>query len=102
MDDNDKHGVCGEIGLQSPDATNVIIQPTESDINPNSVPSMVSAHSGISADIPAYCTDNYKIRQNIKYEHEPLETTHGDLTRFNKIYQDCHPRSTSDGSRQGS
>ena len=75
MDDNDKHGVCGEIGLQSPDATNVIIQPTESDINPNSVPSMVSAHSGISADIPAYCTDNYKIRQNIKYEHEPLETT---------------------------
>ena len=24
------------------------------------------------------------------------------ITRFNKIEQDCHPRSTSDGSRQGS
>ena len=76
MDDNDKHGVRGEIGLQSPEATNVIIQHTESDINQNSVPSMVSAHSGISADIPTYCTDNYKIRQNITHEHESLDTTH--------------------------
>ncbi len=90
MDDNDKHGVRGEIGLQSPEATNVIIQHTKSDINQNSVPSMVSAHSGISADIPAYCTDNYKIRQNKKYEHEPMETTHEDAFRHQIESVDGH------------
>ena len=74
MDDNDKHGVRGEIGLQLSEATTVIIQPTESDINQERTPYIVSANSGLSADIPTYCTDNYSIRENIK--HEPLETTH--------------------------
>ena len=79
MDDNDKHGVRGEIGLQLSEATTVIIQPTESDINQCSrVLSTVSANSGLSADIPTYFTDNYTFRENIKYEHEPPETTHED------------------------
>ena len=62
MDDNDKHGVRGEIGLQLSDATTVIIQATESDINQDRVLSTESANSGLSADILTYSTDNYKIR----------------------------------------
>ena len=77
MDDNDKHGVHRDMGMQSSEATTVIIQPTESDINIDRVLSTESAKSGISADITSYCTDNYTIRENIKSEHEPLETTHG-------------------------
>ena len=53
MDDNDKHGVRSEIGLQLSEATTVIIQPTDSDINQD----RVSANSGISADIPTYSTE---------------------------------------------
>ena len=79
MDDNDKHGVRGEIGLPLSEATPVIIQPTESDINQYRVPSIVSANVGHSADISTYCTDHYKTtRQNIKYEHETPETMHED------------------------
>ena len=62
MDDNDKHGVRGEIGSQLSEATKVIIQPTDSDINQDRVRSTVSANSGLSAHMPTCCTDNYKIR----------------------------------------
>ena len=79
MDDNDKHGVRAEIGLQLSEATTVIIQPTDSDINQD----RVSANSGLSADIPTYSTDNYTIRENIKYE--PLATTHEDHARSHQI-----------------
>ena len=58
-DDNDKHGIRGEIGLPSSDATSV-----------------VSASSGRYADITSYCTDNCRIGQNVKNEHEPPKTTH--------------------------
>ena len=78
MDDNDTHGVRGEIGLQLSEATKGIIQPTEFDIAQDIVRSTVSANYGLSADIPKYCTDNYTTRQNIKYEHETPETTHED------------------------
>ena len=76
MDDNDKHGARAEIGLQHSEAITVIIQPTESNLNQCRVPSIVAANYGLSVDMPTYCTDNYKIRENIK--HEPLEATHED------------------------
>ena len=59
MDDNDKHGILAGISLQPSEATSV-----------------VSASSGRCADITPYCTNNYKIRENITLEHEPLETMH--------------------------
>ena len=76
MDDNDKHGVRGEIGVQLSEATKVIIQTTESDIPQDRVPFTVFANSGLSVDIPSYSPDNYEIRENIK--HEPPETMHED------------------------
>ena len=51
MDDNDKHCVRAGIGLQLSEATTVIIQPTESDINQDRALSMVSANAGLSADM---------------------------------------------------
>ena len=83
MEDNTKHSVRGNIGLQHSEATKGIIQTTESDINQDRVPSIVSANYGISADIPTYYTDNYTIRENIK--HEPLETAHEDNTCSHQI-----------------
>ena len=85
MDDNDKHGVRGEIGLQLSEATTVNIQPTESYIHQDRVPSSVSANYGLSAGIPTYSADNYKIRENIKYEHEPPETTHEDNACIHQV-----------------
>ena len=76
MDDNNKHGVRAEIGLQLSEATPVIIQSTQSYIIQDKLASIVSASSGRYADITSCCTDNYKIRENIKRKHEPLKTTH--------------------------
>ena len=75
MDDKDKHKVCAEIRLQLSDATQEFTQPTESDTNQDI---LVSKNVELSADIPTYYTDGYGIRQNIKYEHEPPESTQKD------------------------
>ena len=94
MDDNDKHGARAEIGLQLSEATTVIIQHTESDIHQDRALSTVSANSGLYADMPTYCTDNYyKIRENIK--HEPLETTHEDNACGHQI-ESVHGHITTD------
>ena len=53
-------------------------QHTESDIHQDRVLSNVFSNYGLSADIPTHCTDNYNIRQNVKYEHEPPEITKED------------------------
>ena len=75
MDDKDKHDGRAEIRLQLSDETQELTRPTESDTNQDSI---VSTNRELSADIHTNCTDGYRIRQNIKYEHEPPESTQED------------------------
>ena len=72
MDDTDKHYIHAEICLQLSDATQELTRPTESYLNQDRI---ASTSCEPSADIPKYCTDGYIIRQNIKYEHGPPEST---------------------------
>ena len=83
MDDKDKHDVHTEIRLQLSDATQELTKPTESHTNQDII---VSTNCELSAGIPTFCSNAYRIRQNIKYEHEPPESTHKDCQQIHGVH----------------
>ena len=85
MDDKDKHDVPAEICSQLPDGIQEISQPTASVTNHDKVLSTVSKYSELSEDISTYHINDYKIRQNIKCEREPSETTQEDNAYSHQI-----------------
>ena len=73
MDDNDKHDAHAEILLQLSDATQELTQPTKSNCE-------------LPVDIPTHCTYGYRIRQNLKSEHKPLESIQKDSQQIHGVH----------------
>ena len=83
MDDTDKRDVRAEIRLQLSDATQELTQHAESDTHQDII---VSTNRDLSADIPTNCTDGYIIRQYIKSEYEPLDSTQNDSQQIHGVH----------------
>ena len=71
MEEEDKHDTHSEV-FSHEDS-----QPTESDINQDSVLYTASSTFPVPANNQKHCSDDYKIVRNIKCERKPPENIHG-------------------------
>ena len=82
MEGKDKLDVDAEVVLQVSQQDS---QPTESDIDQDTVLSTVSATFPVHANNPTYCSYDYKIIQNIRCEYELPENMHEDSAEGHSV-----------------